>query len=152
MYDITHFKQVEIDIKENKIGTHHYFKSILNHFELEESDLKIRKVTILPKAEESMLKKVKKIGLNLDNFVFLSPEAQSCNHYDDSFWVTLIKELQNKGYDVFINLIGDEVNLEGAIDYKTCFLSYAEVFALANSMGGVNVTDVSGDLSIIVPL
>lgn len=131
MYDLTHFKQVEIDIKENEVGTHHYFKSILNHFELEESDLKLRKINILPDAEENMLRKIKKTGLNLDNFVFLSPEAQSCNHYDNNFWVTLINKLQNKGYDIFVNLVGEDVQLDGATDYKTCFLSYAEVFALA---------------------
>ena len=131
MYDITHFKKVEIDIKENELGTHHYFKSILSHFGLEEKDLGMRKINILPEAEESALKKANELGLNLDRFVFLSPEANSCEYCEDELWVTLINEFQNKDYDVFVNLAGEDIKLEGAKDYKTCKLSFAEAFSLA---------------------
>lgn len=131
MFNSSYFKQVEIDIKEKGIGEHHYFKSIVNHFELDEKKLKMRKINILPEAEESMLKKIRKTGLNLDNFIFLSPEAQSCELYDEFFWVTIINELQKQGYDIFVNLVGDEVQLKNATAYKSCFLTYAEAFSLA---------------------
>lgn len=131
LYDFHHFKQVENDIRNNPIGEHHYFQSILNKFNLTDSDLEYRKITIPVEAEQTMLEKVSKTGLNLQNFVFLSPEAQSCKLYDEDFWCLLINKLQDKGCDVFVNLVGDNVKLKEAVDFKTCDLSFAEAFALA---------------------
>lgn len=131
LYDSQHFKQVEIDIKQNELGKHHYFKSILDRLDMSESDVKMRKMNVLPSAEKSMLKKVEKTGLNLDKFVFLAPEAQSCKLYDEDFWVVLVNKLQEMGYDVFVNLVKKDIKLKNAIDFKTCDLSFAEAFALA---------------------
>jgi len=131
LYDSIHFRKVELDIKENELGKHHYFKSILDRLDMSEDDLKMRKMNILHSAEESMLEKVAKTGLNLDKFVFLAPEAQSCKLYDEDFWVVLVNKLQEMGYDVFVNLIKKDIKLKNAIDFKTCDLSFAEAFALA---------------------
>ena len=131
LFDSNHFKQVEADIKSNDLGKHHYFKSILNRFDLKESDLGIRNITVPADIEQSMIHKVTNIGLNLEKFVFLAPEAQSCMLYDEDFWCSLIREFQQKGYDVFVNLVDDEVKLKSASGYKTCYLSFAEAFALA---------------------
>lgn len=131
LYDCTHLGQIEIDICNNEIGKSHYFKSILKAFNITEQELSMRKVKILEDAEKSMLNKVQKTGLNLDKFVFLAPEAYSCELYNEDFWCVLINNLQEKGYDVFVNLIKSDFKLRNASDFKTCYLSYAEVFALA---------------------
>lgn len=131
LYPITHFKQVEMDIKTHEIGRCHYFKFILNRLGITENDIQMNKAVVLPEAEQSMLEKVKKTGLNLDKFVFLAPEAQSCKLYDEDFWVLLINKFQEKGFDVFVNLVEDEIKLKDAVNYKKCYLTFAEAFALA---------------------
>lgn len=131
LFDSVHFRKVELDIKENELGKHHYFKSILDRLDMSEDDLKMRKMNVLHSAEQSMLEKVEKTGLNLNKFVFLAPEAQSCKLYDEDFWVVLVNKLQEIGYDVFVNLVEKDIKLKNAIDFKTCELSFAEAFALA---------------------
>lgn len=131
LYSGVHFKQVERDIKTNKIGEHHYFKSILNRLNMTKQDLEMNKAVVVFDSERSMLEKVSKTGLNLEKFVFLAPEAQSCKLYDEDFWVLLINVLQEQGYDVYVNLVEDHLKLKGALNYKKCSLSYAEAFALA---------------------
>lgn len=126
-----HFKQVEMDIKSNKLGKHHYFKSILNRLNMTEDDIQINKAKPLLDAEKSMISKIKGINLNLEKFVFIAPEAQSCKLYDEDFWVLLINKFKSNGYDLFVNLVEDEIKLKGAIDYKSCYLTYSEAFCLA---------------------
>ena len=131
LFDSVHFRQVENDIKSNEVGKHHYFKSILNRLDMTNDDLQMRKIKLLHSAEQSMLKKIGETDLNLNKFVFLAPEARSCKLYDEDFWVILINKLQERGYDVFVNLVKKDVKLKNAIDFKTCNLSFAEAFALA---------------------
>lgn len=131
LFDSVHFRKVELDIKENELGKHHYFKSILDRLDFTEKDLQMRRMNVLHSAEQSMLEKVEKTGLNLNKFVFLAPEAQSCKLYDEDFWVVLVNKLQEIGYDVFVNLVEKDIKLKNAIDFKTCDLSFAEAFALA---------------------
>lgn len=131
LFDSPHFKQVERDIKNNPLGEHHYFKSILNRLEIKESDIQYRQITIPIEDEQTMLNKITKTGLNINKFVFIAPEAQSCKLYDEDFWCELINQFQARGYDVFINLVDNEVKLKEAVGYKTCYLTFAEAFALA---------------------
>ena len=131
LYCHSHFKQVEIDIKENELGTHHYFKSILNRFDITAENIQMNKIILLLESSKNMQNKIKKLGLNLEKFVFIAPEAQSCKLYDEEFWGSLIKELKDKGYDVFVNLIANKNYLKNIVDFKTCDLSLSEAFALA---------------------
>ena len=131
LFDSQHFKQVEIDIKKNELGKHHYFKSILTRLNMTDAYINMRKAIVNIEDERSMLNKVAKTGLNINKFVFLAPEAQSCKLYDEDFWCLLINKLQERGYDVFVNLVEDDIKLKGAIDFKTCYLTFAEAFALA---------------------
>ena len=96
-----------------------------------DADIRMRKAIVNVENECSMLNKVAKTGLNINKFVFLAPEAQSCKLYDEDFWCLLINKLQERGYDVFVNLVEDDIKLKGAIDFKTCYLTFAEAFALA---------------------
>lgn len=131
LYNPAHFKQVELDINANELGKYHYFKSILNRLNMTEKDIQMNKAVVLLEAEKSMLEKIKMTGLNLNKFVFIAPEAQSCKLYDEDFWVLLINKFQEYGFDVYVNLVGNEIKLKEAIDYKKCNLTFAEAFALA---------------------
>lgn len=131
LYSSTYFKQTFIELKSNELGKWHYFRSILNRLNMTENDIEMNEAHVLPEAEKSMLEKINKTGLNLDKFVFLAPEAQTFKLYDENFWCLLINKFQDNGYDVYVNLVEDDIKLKGAIDYKKCDLSFAEVFALA---------------------
>jgi len=131
LFSSSHFKQVEMDIKSHGLGEHHYFKSILTRLNMTEQDIEMNNVALSSDIEKSMLDKINKTGLNIDKFIFLAPEAQSCKLYDEDFWTALINKYQERGCDVFVNLVKDDIKLKGAIDYKTCDLSFSEAFALA---------------------
>ena len=131
LFDYVYFKTVETDIKQSPLGNAHYFKSLMNRLNLKETDLKYRKIVVPPEDERSMLVKVSKTGLNLNQFVLIAPEAQSCKLYDEDFWCELINQFQAKGYDVFVNLVENDIKLKSANDFKTCDLNFAEAFALA---------------------
>lgn len=123
-----HFMQVEIDIKNDE--TAHYFKSILEEFNLTQQDIETRETLEIMSSVKSMLEKVKEINLNLDKFVLMAPEAHSCTLINNEYWIELINKYKNEGYDVFVNLVGDEIDLAGA-NYKTCYLTYSEIYSLA---------------------
>lgn len=126
-----YFMQVEMDIKKSVPGEYHYFDAILKHLGMNRDEIEKTEIVVPEDVEKSMLEKVKQTGLNLEKFVFLAPEAQSCKLYDEDFWVLLINKFQEKGYDVYVNLTGNEVKLRGAVDYKTTDLTFSQAFALA---------------------
>lgn len=125
-----YFLGIEVDIKKNEPGSVHYFNSMLKYFGLEEADLTTHKIDISREFEDSMLKKVKALNLNLSNFIFLAPEASSCKLLDSYFWKELIDNLSDLKFDIFVNLTDTKFDL-CLTNYKTCYLSTAEAFALA---------------------
>lgn len=50
-----------------------------------------------------VLDKLRKDGLNIDNFIFISPDALSIRSLNKSFWNSLTSDLRKKGYDIFYN-------------------------------------------------
>ena len=126
-----HFYNVERDIKKDTNA--HYYYSILNTLGINPNHIIPR--SIQPPAESiiSMTNKINKINLDINNFVFLSPEAASCVLLDINFWVAIIKKFNELGVDVFLNLVTSKYNFNQFKDiyYKTCFLTYSEAFALA---------------------
>lgn len=131
LFDNPHFQKVELDIKHKPFGEAHYFKSILDDLNMTYDDISMRTMIVPLQDEASMIEKVSKIGLNLNNFIFISPEAQSCKLYNEDFWCELINILNKEGYDVFVNRVTKDVNLEYATTFKSCNLTFAEAFALA---------------------
>ena len=123
-----YFANVEHIIKTNPINSKHYFNFIMEQFDIKPEEIELKHITVPNESENKMLKKIKKINLNLDNFIFLSPEAASCELLDNSFWIKLIKGFQDKGYDVFINIVNNIPEFE---NFKSCYLTYSEAFALA---------------------
>lgn len=130
LFSHEHFMNVEDTLKNSPLGTSHYFKFILQRLNMSESEISIRKVKVPFENEKSMLKKVNSIGLKIDNFIFIAPQAKSCQLIGNSFWIDLIKKYQFQGYDVFVNLVNGSIDLND-VDVKSCFLTYSEAFALA---------------------
>ena len=123
-----HFRRVEDYLKEGNLNAH-YFYSILDTLNISINEINIRPMQTIEKSRKSMLKKINKLGLNLDKFVFISPEANSCEYLENSYWKGLIKNLQKEGYDIFVNMLSDKVDLSD-LNYKSCKLTYSEAYEL----------------------
>ena len=100
-----HFIQTEKDIKNNPLDTAHYFYSIIDELGIKKEELGFRQVKISEDLKNGAITKARKIGLNLDKFVFIAPEAASCEEYDNEFWVDLCNELQQNGYDIIASIL-----------------------------------------------
>lgn len=131
LFSRAHFMSARMGIKQNEAGKNHYFDAILNRLNISKADLTMNKIIVPDHIEESMRKKIEKTGLNLEKFVFIAPEAISCKLYDEDFWCELINQFQAKGYDVFANIVSNEMKLYSATNYKSTWLTYGEAFALA---------------------
>lgn len=106
----------------------HYCKEICKTMGVEYSP-NAKFPTVSENAKNSALDKAKRIGLNLDNFVFLCPESQSNEDTDKDFWGNLVDDLYNKGYDVFLNALNQNPKYGTA---KTCFLTFEEAYYIAS--------------------
>jgi len=125
-----HFDKIEQKAQENKSDFSNYFLPIIDLYDCERNNIEQIKTKLPPEFEKTMLEKIEKINLNLNNFIFLAPEAESCNKLPDEFWIGLIKILKKRGYDIFVNLTKKRTGLNN-IEFKSIFLSYGEAFALA---------------------
>lgn len=125
-----YFLGIEVDIKDNVAGKVNYFTSMLKYFGYNESDLIVNSVNVPNESEKSMLNKIKSLNLDLSKFIFIAPEAITCELLDNSFWKILIEDFKNLGFDIFVNLVDTKFNI-GLDNYKTCSLSVSEAFALA---------------------
>ena len=73
---VFHYINWEKEIKKNH--NLHYYTSFLKEFGLKAANIAPPPKALIPdKVRETMLEKVKKTGLNLENFIFVSPEADS---------------------------------------------------------------------------
>lgn len=121
-----HFVRLEKNLR-NGLDIH-YCKEICKTMGIEYSAN--AKLPMIPEnAKNSALVKAKRIGLNLNNFIFLCPESQSNENLDDSFWKNIVDDLYNKGYDVFLNVLNLHPKYGIA---KTCFLTFEEAYYIAS--------------------
>lgn len=123
LFNSRHFQQHVIE--------EHYFYTILKICNLLEQDISFCPISLSLDDERKMLEKIGQTGLNLEKFVFLAPETRTLELYDENFWCELINQFKRLGCDVFVNLIDNKIKLKEAVGYKTCYLTYAEAFALA---------------------
>ncbi len=130
LFPYEHLRGIEDEIMNKPIGEAHYFTDIYKRLNIEPKDLSYNRAGVSKPVRDSMLEKVSNIGLNLENFVFVSPHAYSCYELDCKFWIELCEELKKQGMDVFFNISKADKNIIEA-DYKTCELTFNEAFALA---------------------
>lgn len=130
LFTKNHFLHVEDTIKKDSSGKAHYFEMLLEELGLTTAEIEFTPMQIPDDVKDSLLEKISKTGLNLDNFVFITPEAYSCEECSNDFWKNIITDAKSKGYDVYANVTNPDNSIEGA-EYKTCDLSFAEAIALA---------------------
>lgn len=121
-----HFIDLEKDLRKGKDV--HYCELLCKTIAIKyskEANLPV----ISEEIKQSALNKAKRIGLNLENFVFLCPESQSNENPEKDYWINLTDELYARGYDIFINIMSLDP------DYgigKTCFLTFDEAYYIAS--------------------
>ncbi len=80
-----------------------FLQSWAEHMQVDVSPLSYSRAAISSEVERSALIKAQALRLNLDNFVFLSPAARSCEALPTAFWDEIETSLRTKGHDVFYN-------------------------------------------------
>ncbi len=70
---------------------------------------------ISEQAKNELLADLEFSGLNLDKFIFISPEASSNCSYDTTFWIEICKRLRDKDYDIFINSSSDTMKIPDCV-------------------------------------
>ena len=108
----------------------HYFNELCRYFNIPKIN-NYNKIYFSNEVYTSMLNKIKKINLNIQNFVFIAPCANSCSSYKDIFWHHLVKQLTSCGIDVFFNISKKDHDISIYNPYKSCELSFYEAFYLA---------------------
>ena len=128
-----YFIKLEDDIIAAKQYDINYYNRIKQYWGIDETSNPIHPV-VSQKVEKQMLKKIKKIGLNLNNFIFILPITQSGNPLDLGIWLDLTKELNSLGFDIFYNDLLDKKLLSFG---KHCFLNFEEAYALSKYCKGI---------------
>ncbi len=120
------------EIKENRVSENPipYFNLCKNHLNIPDDMLSVNPIKITEKMENSMTEKISKINLNMDNFIFISPEAKSYKMLPQKFWDEIIGYYKNKGIDIFLN-INDHKFKRFDKYCKSIDLTFPEAFALA---------------------
>ena len=94
----------------------------------------------------SLIEKAKSHGLDINNFVFLSPESISVKPISVEFWKTLSIRLFEMGYDVYVNITNINFNIDREKVFKT---SIKEAYLLAG-MSKCIISMRSGLFELIV--
>lgn len=121
-----HFVELEKDLRKGKDV--HYCEAICETMGIEYSK-NARYPAISDNAKKSALNKANRIGLNLDNFIFICPESQSNENPADKFWIEIADDFYSKGFDVFLNILNLKPEYGVA---KTCFLTFEEAYYIAS--------------------
>ena len=67
-------------------------------------------------------------GLNINNFIYLCPEATSVKELSPIFWNELSGQLQKLGYDIYINKCNDKDRIKNVKSFRT---NITETYILA---------------------
>lgn len=123
-----HFEKVELDIKNNEIGTVHYLSSAIKTLGIKVEDSYSPKPIIPNHVNNDLIKKINDIDLKLSNFVIIAPEANTCEELPKDFWIKIVDEIKNEGCDIFLNIINKKNKISNC---KTASITYSELFALS---------------------
>ena len=115
-----------------------FLQSWAEYMHVDVSSLSYSRAVIPPEVERSALAKAQALRLNLDNFVFFSPVARSCEALPSAFWDEIETSLRARGYDVF---------------YNSPLFSISEAYALASHAKAIvalrsGLCDVLCDLQV----
>lgn len=147
VFSPVHFNNVEKDAYKKDIGQVHYLDSINKTLNISEKEYSKPIVKNALKIEQSLDEKLKFLNLNLNNFVIIAPEAQTCEELSYSLWCKIVDELKKKGFDVFLNIVNKKNYINGC---KSTFLTYQEVYQLATKAKAV-ISLRSGFTEFLLP-
>lgn len=118
-------EQIMFDFKNGK--TSNFYDFIINSIGAKRID-----PMFLPSIPKKAVKKIQQI--NLTNVIILCPEATSVQELPTQFWQSLAKELNNKGYTVFVNAFKEKNKIKNT---KTAKLKLDELYALSEKAAGI---------------
>ena len=115
-----------------------FLQSWAEYMHVDVTSLSYSRAVIPPEVERSALAKAQALRLNLDNFVFFSPTARSCEALPAAFWDEIETSLRARGYEVF---------------YNSPLFSISEAYALASHAKAIialrsGLCDVLCDLQV----
>lgn len=116
-----------------KSGGGNYFRQISQQLELEPCcKEKWLTLAINETEENNLLKKLNKIGLEKGKYVFILPEANTCEDMTFTELSYLVNTFKQKGYSPLVNIVKrmDFYSIEGI---KTCDLSLEECIYVAKN-------------------
>ena len=129
-FPIPYFQQVEEDITNKKA---HFFDSILNYLNLEPNNFDVNLPKIAEEYKHSAEEKLKSMGLLDKKFIFIAPEANSCENVNKKFWGKLTKKLHDKGFEIIFN----SAKMPLSAQYFIADFSLQEVFIVAQKAQAV---------------
>ncbi len=126
-------------------STKHYLKQDeeinkknVHYYDYIHRELKIVNASLfkLPQISKKTSEKIKNYieENNLKNFIIISPEANTCSKYSESFWKNLCEQLKCASYEIFLNIMKMENYVEGC--YVNYF-NYEELIELAKYSNGI---------------
>lgn len=125
LFNHDYYITLEQDIREGKKDAH-YYKRMKSFFNLLEN-FPSNNVNIVDNVQKTLSEKLKRIELNLNYFIFIAPEANSCLDIDIDILNDIGIFFREAGFDIFWNITNSYVNSE---NYKSCFLSLPEALLL----------------------
>lgn len=125
----SHYDKVEDALRDKNSDKKHFVEFILDYLGLTEEDFSGFEFSVSEREKEVLRKKTEKIGLDIDNFVFISPEANTCEDVGYDYWKELGEKYKKEGVDVFCNVVKEKERFE---EFKQCKLSLKEVYILAS--------------------
>ena len=132
LFSDSHFFKFEKSLRLKEQGSVHYFNSLATTLKLEKNNFNFspRSIKIASETNLEVEKKASSIGLNLNNFVYLIPEAKTFKIKSSKFWTRLCELLEQKGYDIFFNSFFENASSQFQKKYKHLHLSFDEAFCL----------------------
>jgi len=143
IFPCEYFEKMELKIKNGEKV--HYLSCMLKEFDMDINECE-RPAPVLI-STQNLISKTDKIQLNLDNFIILAPEAQTCTELPLIFWRNLSRKIQEKGFDIFLNITNPQNDIP---DCKSCYLDYTELYSLASRAKAV-ISLRSGLSEFILP-
>lgn len=91
------------DLGQMNLTQRHLFDNWQNYLGKKLQSEKYAEPVVSEEARVSATQKLKNMGLSLENLIFISDEALSLTPLPEEFWSSIIKAIQDKKYQFFIN-------------------------------------------------
>lgn len=91
------------DLGQMNLTQKHLFENWQNYLGKNLQTQKYSAPVVSEEARKSALQKLNKMGLSLDNLIFVSDEALSLSPLPEEFWTSVTNAIKDKKYQIFIN-------------------------------------------------